>query len=86
MSLENGLSAGEWLSQHPVISLENKISLQSSLTPLLGEYFFQPTLIKNNNKKHGEQDGREEGLAEEKQVRHGICVRESFLCLLEHFD
>lgn len=62
LGLENGLSAAEWLSQHLVISSENTISLWSSLTPLLGEYFFfQPTLIKNNNKKRGEQGGRRKG-------------------------
>lgn len=54
---EIDLSAAEWLSQHPVISLENNISLQASPNPSLGDYFFQPTLIKNNNKKCGRRKG-----------------------------
>lgn len=55
--LQDGVSAAEWLSQHPVISSENNISLQVSPNPSLGEYFFQPTLIKNNNKKCGRRKG-----------------------------
>lgn len=46
-SLERGLSAAEWLRQHPVISSEEKkFFLLSSLSPLLEEYFLLPTLIK----------------------------------------
>lgn len=45
-SLERGLSAAEWLCQHPVISSEEKIPLLSSLSPLLEEYFLLPTLMK----------------------------------------
>lgn len=44
--LQDGLSAAEWLSQRPVISLENNISLQASLNPSLGEYFFSTHINK----------------------------------------
>lgn len=61
-SLERGLSAAEWLRQHPVISSEEKKILLSSLSPLLEEYFLLPTLMrkKNNNTKDvvcGEKGG-----------------------------
>lgn len=45
-SLERGLSAAECLRQHPVISSEEKISLLSSLSPLLEEYLPLLTLIR----------------------------------------
>lgn len=49
-SLERGLSAAEWLSQHAVIRSEEKISSCPHFLLLLEEYFLLLTLM---NKKRG---------------------------------